>query len=69
MYYSDQQFVSAGASDESQLPNRSAALAKFGEFIRTFQVRPAACVWGAEHSLCSRSTGMCGGPYTLCMPA
>lgn len=39
VYYSDQQFVSAGASDESQLPSRAAALAKFGEFIRTFQVR------------------------------
>jgi DNA replication licensing factor MCM5 len=40
VYYSDQQFVSAGASDESQLPSRAAALAKFGEFIRTFQVDP-----------------------------
>lgn len=38
VYYSDQQFVSAGAAaDEAPLPSRAQALAKFGEFIRTFQ--------------------------------
>lgn len=41
MYYSDQQFVSAGAAaDEAALPSRAAALSKFGEFIRTFQIDP-----------------------------
>lgn len=52
VYYSDQQFVSAGAGDEAQLPNRAAALAKFGEFIRTFQVWPRL----QPCSLCSRPT-------------
>lgn len=41
VYYSDQQFVSAGAAgDEAPLPSRAQALAKFGEFIRTFQIDP-----------------------------
>lgn len=41
MYYSDQQFVSAGApADEAALPTRQVALSKFGEFIRTFQIDP-----------------------------
>lgn len=41
MYYSDQQFVSAGAgAEEGALPSRAAALSKFGEFIRTFQIDP-----------------------------
>lgn len=41
MFYSDQQFVSAGGGgEEGALPSRSAALSKFCEFIRTFQVDP-----------------------------
>ena len=41
MYYSDQQFVSAGAAaEDAAQPSRSQALSKFGEFIRTFQVDP-----------------------------
>ncbi len=41
MYYSDQQFVSAGAgADDASLPSRAQALSKFGEFIRTFQIDP-----------------------------
>jgi hypothetical protein len=41
VYYSDQQFVSAGAAaDEAPLPSRAQALSKFGEFIRTFQIDP-----------------------------
>ena len=41
MYYSDQQFVSAGApTDDAPLPSRAQALSKFGEFIRTFQIDP-----------------------------
>lgn len=41
VYYSDQQFVGAGGGgDEAALPSRAQALAKFGEFIRTFQVDP-----------------------------
>lgn len=38
MYYSDQQFVSAGAADADGLSlTHQQALSKFGEFIRTFQ--------------------------------
>lgn len=41
VYYSDQQFVSAGgAGEEAALPQRAQALSKFGEFIRTFQIDP-----------------------------
>eukprot|EP00887_Chlorella_sp_A99_P001470 scaffold8.g1470.t1 len=41
VYYSDQQFVSAGAAgDEGPFLTRQQALSKFGEFIRTFQTDP-----------------------------
>ena len=40
VYYSDQQFVSAGAGDDAPSLTRQQALVKFGEFIRTFQEDP-----------------------------
>lgn len=38
MFYSDQQFISAGAAEDSPQLTNQQALTKFGEFIRTFQV-------------------------------
>lgn len=38
VFYSDQQFISAGAAEDSPQLTNQQALTKFGEFIRTFQV-------------------------------
>ncbi|EFN58868.1 hypothetical protein CHLNCDRAFT_34202 [Chlorella variabilis] len=59
VYYSDQQFVSAGAAaDEAALPSRAQALSKFGEFIRTFQIDPKSGAFPYADQLARRKDSL-----------
>ncbi|KDD74918.1 mini chromosome maintenance complex MCM2/3/5 protein, partial [Helicosporidium sp. ATCC 50920] len=58
VFYSDQQFVSAGAvHDEAPTLTPQQAIVKFGEFLRTFQVDNKSSVFPYSDQL-SRNTGL-----------